>query len=135
MEEDNNYQQIEFNNNINFTSQSQDQNQNYFPTKENLTQNNYDNNILNGLNSNLDVLLSNLKQNTSSERMRYNTVNSKLKSPIKPNSKVIPKEKIIIFHHEDPQSRIIIIKKLIHFQKLIILYIPTPELKQVTIHF
>ena len=86
MEEDNNYQQIEFNNNINFTSQSQDQNQNYFPTKENLTQNNYDNNILNGLNSNLDVLLSNLKQNTSSERMRYNTVNSKLKSPIKPNS-------------------------------------------------
>ena len=84
MEEDDNFQQIEFNNNINFTPKIP--NQNNFPVNGNLSQNNYGNNLLHGLNSNLDTLLSNLKQNTSTDRIKYNASNSKMKSPIKVQS-------------------------------------------------
>ena len=86
-EEENNYEQIEFNNNMGYSSENLNL-PNYSPLNEEIdqNQNDYNSNILNGLNSNLNVLLSNLKgNNVSSDRMRYNGTTPKIKSPIKSN--------------------------------------------------
>ena len=75
----NNFQQMEFNNNFNYDTE--DLNLQHYSLNEEINENNYNNNLLNGLNSDLNVLLANLKSSKSTDKMRYNISNTKLKSP------------------------------------------------------
>ena len=81
-EEENNFEQIEFNNNINFTSKNSKL-PNYSSLNKEINQNSYNNSILIGSYSILNGLLSNSKSYAKSDRMGYNNINKKRKSPTK----------------------------------------------------
>ena len=61
----------------------QNNNNNYYNIpKEEIKQTNYEANLLKGVDSNLNILLSNLKKNNQNPRIYY-PLNSKIKSPMK----------------------------------------------------
>ena len=77
MDNENNYQQYEFNDKLNLPQR------NINSQNDLEEQNSFQNDLLHGVNSNLNMLLSNL---TSTNRIRSNTFNNKETSPIKINS-------------------------------------------------
>ena len=83
---ENQYQEYDFYNNLNMPLEVNNTSNNY-PDNEQMDQNDFENNLLLGVNSNLNALLSNLKgRSESTDKTRYNSLNSSFKSPIKPTS-------------------------------------------------
>jgi hypothetical protein len=83
---ENHYQTYDIYNNINSPLETNDT-QNNYPDNEQMDQNNFENNLLHGVNSNLNALLSNLKgNNTSTDIKRFNSLNTSFKSPTRQSS-------------------------------------------------
>ena len=83
---ENQYQEYDYFNEVNNSPEDGLDTPNYYGDNEQIDQNNFENNLLNGVNSNLNTLLSNLKNNKSKDINKFNTINRSLKTQSKQNS-------------------------------------------------
>ena len=87
---ENQCQEYDYFNDINNIPEDALDKPNYYADNEQIDQNNFENNLLNGVNSNLNTLLSNLKNNEPKDMIKYSTINTSLKTPSKQNSDDFP---------------------------------------------